>query len=143
MIILSFGQFLGKMRQFFAHFTPIFLLAPIHLKPNLFQPDNHICAKLFVGPTVSDKPQPKRDSFQVALLPRSSRRKKDQKRLAVEVEFVPTPVATKTNNNDTNSRQSSNGTRKQLNEVERQTERKVLPRVDSASTDNEVTLSAF
>jgi len=72
---------------------------------------------------------------------RSSRRKKDQKRLAVEVEFVPTPVATKTNNNDTNSRQSSNGTRKQLNEVERQTERKVLPRVDSASTDNEVFLT--
>ena len=61
----------------------------------------------------------------------------------MEVEFVPTPVATKTNNNDTNSRQGSNGTRKQLNEVERQTERKVLPRVDSASTDNEVTLSAF
>ena len=127
----------------FCSFDPHFSFGSHSPQPKLSQPDNHICIKLFVGPTVPDKPQPKRDSFQVALLPRSSRRKKDQKRLAVEVEFVPTPVATKTNNNDTNSRQGSNGTRKQLNEVERQTGRKVLPRVDSAPTDNEVTLSAF
>ena len=152
MIIPSFDQFLlgtghGQAYvTFFAHLTSYFLLAPIYPKPKLLHPENHICTELhFWTNSLCDigKPQPKRDSFQVALLPRSSRRKKDQKRLAVEVEFVPTPVVTKTNNNDTNSRQGSNGTRKQLNEVERQTERKVLPRVDSASTDNEVTLSAF